>query len=56
MTKRQRVGVVFGGRNSEHEVSLTSARSVMQALEEVEPASGPPVGHGSPRLASREAG
>ena len=33
MTKRQRVGVVFGGRNSEHEVSLKSARSVMEELD-----------------------
>lgn len=28
-----RVGVVFGGRSGEHEVSLRSARSVMQALD-----------------------
>ena len=28
-----RVGVIFGGRNSEHEVSLKSARSVMDALD-----------------------
>jgi len=34
MTKKLRVGVVFGGRNSEHEVSLTSARSVMAALDQ----------------------
>lgn len=33
MTRKIRVGVIFGGRNSEHEVSLTSARSVMQALD-----------------------
>ena len=33
MTKRLRVGVIFGGRNSEHEVSLKSARSVMEALD-----------------------
>lgn len=31
--RRLRVGVVFGGRNSEHEVSLQSARSVMAALD-----------------------
>ena len=31
--QRIRVGVVFGGRNSEHEVSLQSARSVMAALD-----------------------
>jgi len=30
---RIRVGVMFGGRNSEHEVSLRSARSVMEALD-----------------------
>lgn len=29
-----RVGVVFGGRSSEHEVSLASARNVMNALRE----------------------
>jgi D-alanine-D-alanine ligase len=29
-----RVGVVFGGRSSEHEVSLSSARNVMHALQE----------------------
>lgn len=28
-----RVGVIFGGRSGEHEVSLVSARSVMQALD-----------------------
>lgn len=28
-----RIGVVFGGRSSEHTVSLASARNVMQALE-----------------------
>jgi D-alanine-D-alanine ligase len=30
---RQRVAVVFGGRSGEHEVSVTSARSVMAALD-----------------------
>jgi D-alanine-D-alanine ligase len=30
--KRLRVGVLFGGRSSEHEVSLQSARAVMDAL------------------------
>nr|AIA13279.1 D-alanine--D-alanine ligase [uncultured bacterium] len=34
MTHKQRIGVVFGGRNSEHEVSLKSARSVMAALDQ----------------------
>jgi D-alanine-D-alanine ligase len=34
MTRKIRVGVVFGGRNSEHEVSLKSARSVMAALDQ----------------------
>ena len=32
MVKRIRVGVIFGGRSGEHEVSLRSARSVMQAI------------------------
>jgi D-alanine-D-alanine ligase len=33
MSKKPRIGVVFGGRSSEHEVSLTSARAVMAALD-----------------------
>jgi D-alanine-D-alanine ligase len=32
-TKRVRVGVVFGGRSGEHEVSLRSARSIIDALD-----------------------
>jgi len=32
--KRLRVGVLFGGRSSEHEVSLNSARNVMDALRQ----------------------
>lgn len=31
---RRRVGVLFGGRSSEHEVSLASARNVMEALRQ----------------------
>src|SRR5258708_4818953 len=31
--KRLRVGVLFGGRSGEHEVSLMSAASVIQALD-----------------------
>ena len=31
--RRKRVGVIFGGRSGEHEVSLMSARSVMSALD-----------------------
>jgi len=33
MPKKIRVGVVFGGRSAEHEVSLVSAASVMAALD-----------------------
>ena len=33
MTKRIRIGVIFGGRSTEHEVSLVSASSVMNALD-----------------------
>ena len=33
MTTKLRVGVLFGGRSGEHEVSLRSARSVMAALD-----------------------
>ncbi len=32
MSKKLRVGVLFGGRSGEHEVSLASARSVMNAM------------------------
>ncbi len=32
--RRYRVGVLFGGRSSEHEVSLASARNVMDALRQ----------------------
>lgn len=32
--RRLRVGVIFGGRNSEHEVSLKSARAIMAALDQ----------------------
>ena len=31
--RKIRVGVIFGGRSGEHEVSLMSARSVMEALD-----------------------
>jgi D-alanine-D-alanine ligase len=33
MTRKIRVGVIFGGRSGEHEVSLVSATSVMSALD-----------------------
>jgi D-alanine-D-alanine ligase len=33
MAKKLRVGVLFGGRSGEHEVSLLSAASVMQAID-----------------------
>lgn len=33
MTEKRRVGVLFGGRSGEHEVSLMSARSIMGALD-----------------------
>jgi D-alanine-D-alanine ligase len=33
-TKALRVGVLFGGRSGEHEVSLNSARNVMEALRQ----------------------
>src|SRR5436190_9444975 len=32
--RRLRIGVLFGGRSGEHEVSLHSARAVMAALEQ----------------------
>ena len=33
MARKVRVGVIFGGRSGEHEVSLVSARSVMNAID-----------------------
>ena len=33
MTKKLRVGVIFGGRSGEHEVSVRSARAVIDALD-----------------------
>ncbi|HEY4682386.1 MAG TPA: D-alanine--D-alanine ligase family protein [Candidatus Acidoferrales bacterium] len=33
MTKKIRIGVLFGGRSGEHEVSIASASSVMKALD-----------------------
>ncbi|MGH9903340.1 MAG: D-alanine--D-alanine ligase A, partial [Pyrinomonadaceae bacterium] len=33
MAKKVRVGVVFGGRSGEHEVSVRSARSVIEAID-----------------------
>ena len=34
MTKKLRVGILFGGRSGEHEVSLLSAASVVNAIDE----------------------
>ena len=33
MAERLRVAVIQGGRSSEHEISLASARSVIEALD-----------------------
>ena len=33
MTKKLRVGIVFGGRSGEHEVSLLSAASILKAID-----------------------
>ena len=33
MQNKLRVGVIFGGRSGEHEVSLMSARSILRALD-----------------------
>ena len=33
MEKKLRIGVIFGGRSGEHEVSLMSARSVLSVLD-----------------------
>ena len=34
MTKKLRVGVLFGGRSGEHEVSLLSAASILQSIDQ----------------------
>src|ERR1043165_8585231 len=33
MSKKLRIGVIFGGRSGEHEVSIRSARSVIEAID-----------------------
>ncbi len=33
MVKRLRVGILFGGRSGEHEVSLLSAASIFKAID-----------------------
>ena len=33
MTKKLRIGILFGGRSGEHEVSLLSAASVLKAID-----------------------
>src|SRR5438874_12295091 len=33
MTKKTRVGILFGGRSGEHEISLLSAASVFNAID-----------------------
>ena len=33
MTKKLRVGILFGGRSGEHEVSLLSAASILKAID-----------------------
>ena len=33
MAKKLRIGVIFGGRSGEHEVSVRSARSVIEAID-----------------------
>src|SRR5580765_7826854 len=33
MAKKLRIGIIFGGRSGEHEVSVRSARSVIDAID-----------------------
>ena len=40
MGRKIRVGVLFGGRSAEHEVSVTSARSMLEAIAITEKVSG----------------
>ena len=34
MPKKLRVGVIFGGRSGEHEVSIRSARAIIEAIDQ----------------------
>jgi D-alanine-D-alanine ligase len=57
MERKLRVGVIFGGRSGEHEVSIASAASVMAALDnekyEIVPIGWPESSHASSRRAPR---
>ena len=33
MPKKLRVGVIFGGRSGEHEISIRSARAIVEAID-----------------------
>ena len=33
MKKKQRIGILFGGRSGEHEISLLSAASILKAID-----------------------
>lgn len=33
MTKKQHLGIIFGGRSAEHEVSIQSARNIIEAID-----------------------
>ena len=33
MTQKLRVGILFGGKSTEHEVSLQSAKSIIEAID-----------------------
>ena len=33
MTKKTRVGILFGGKSAEHEVSLQSAKNIVEAID-----------------------
>jgi len=32
-SKKKRVGIIFGGKSAEHEISLLSARNVIEAID-----------------------
>ena len=38
MGKKIRVGILFGGRSAEHEVSLQSAKNIIEAIDRTGPA------------------
>jgi D-alanine-D-alanine ligase len=53
MAKKLRVGILFGGRSGEHEVSLLSAASILKAIDREEVRRRPDRHHQGRPLAGR---